>query len=59
MSQGNGPVPLQVGVRYLDTRGALNRSLIRGISRFLLVIQSVQLLNTQLYVLFQRNNLKK
>ena len=53
----SGHRPENVRVRYLETRGALNRRLIWGISLFLLVIQSVQLLNTQSSVSFQRNHL--
>ena len=49
--------PEEARVRYLETRGALNRRSIRGVIQFLLVIQSVQLQNPQSSVSFQRNHL--
>ena len=53
----SGHWPEEARVRYLETHGALNRKSIRGISQFLLVMQSVQPQNPQSPVSFQRNRL--
>ena len=52
----SGHRPEEARVSYLETRGALNRKSIQGISQFLLVTQSVQLRNTQSYFPLEINH---
>ena len=49
--------PEEARFRYLETCGALNHRSIKGISQFLLVIQSVQIQNPRSSVSFQGDHL--